>query len=181
MKWFIAMMAVTICSLLVLEASACDPYNSFGNFSASKGKNNFNSFGNVGMQSGVNYQYAAARAKARSARLKPLRIANAKRKREKDLIAYQQRRDERIANRELRQREAAAQQQLLADSRDWSDITGKYTIRAKLISADGQTVQLKKIDGTQIEVAISRLSSADQVWLTAKRIELQNETLLVTR
>lgn len=52
-----------------------------------------------------------------------------------------------------------------AAPRQWSDVTGKFKIRATLVEqADGQ-VQLKKTDGSVISVPIEKLSELDRKWL----------------
>ena len=185
MKWFVIISVFATFPLIAVEAFACNGYKGLGNFSAFGDKNNFNSFANAGCQSAMNYQYAAAiaaqKTAQRNARLKPIRIANAKRIREKNLLALERRRDERIAQREQREREAAAQQELLAESREWSDITGKYTTRAKLIASDGRAVQLLKNDGSKVVVPLSRLSPADRDWLAARDIPLQPDFLLANK
>lgn len=53
----------------------------------------------------------------------------------------------------------------LADSRTWKDATGAFSLDAELVEVSGGKVKLKKSDGTVVEVAISRLSAADQQFL----------------
>ena len=46
--------------------------------------------------------------------------------------------------------------------RTWSDSSGKFQIKAKLVSVAGDTITLLKEDGTEIELPLSKLSEADQ-------------------
>jgi hypothetical protein len=49
-----------------------------------------------------------------------------------------------------------------AESRTWTDITGKFKVTAQFVSFDDQTVQLRRQDESIVGVAIDRLSQADQ-------------------
>lgn len=49
--------------------------------------------------------------------------------------------------------------------REWNDRTGKFSIKAKLISYDGKNVTLKKSDGNVLTIDIAKLSEADQRYL----------------
>ena len=184
MKWFIAITVVAGCSLFALEGFACDGFNGSNKFAFSRNGNNFNSFANAGGPA-INYQYAAMRAAQRNAQLKPIRMANAQRTRERKLAALERRVEIRIAKREQQRRETEAleesRQQMLADSRDWTDITGKYTTRARLIASNDEAVQLLKTDGSKVVVPFSRLSMTDRHWLASQEIPRQSEVLLAAR
>jgi hypothetical protein len=45
--------------------------------------------------------------------------------------------------------------------REWSDATGQFKLAAVLVKVDGETVVLKKKDGQQISLPITKLSEAD--------------------
>lgn len=49
--------------------------------------------------------------------------------------------------------------------RFWTDASGQHRIRATLESVDDGQVKLKKEDGTSIELALEKLSAADQRWI----------------
>jgi S1-C subfamily serine protease len=49
--------------------------------------------------------------------------------------------------------------------REWSDRTGKFSIKAKLITYDGKNVTLKKADGNVLTIDVVKLSDADQRYL----------------
>ena len=49
--------------------------------------------------------------------------------------------------------------------RRWSDATGTFTLRARLIKVDDQTVTLQKPDGTTVDVPLEKLSDADRKYL----------------
>lgn len=49
-----------------------------------------------------------------------------------------------------------------AESRQWSDATGKFKIKAEFVSLENGTVTLKKEDGEEIEIELKKLSIADQ-------------------
>ena len=51
------------------------------------------------------------------------------------------------------------------DLREWTDRTGKYTIRASFVSTDGKQVRLKRSNGKIISVPISKLNAAGQQYL----------------
>ncbi len=51
------------------------------------------------------------------------------------------------------------------DFRTWNDGSGKFAIKAKLVSAEGGTVVLEREDGTEIEIERKKLSPADQKFL----------------
>lgn len=48
-----------------------------------------------------------------------------------------------------------------AGARTWKDASGKFEIEAEFVSADSTMVVLKKADGTEVEIALSKLSAAD--------------------
>jgi hypothetical protein len=49
--------------------------------------------------------------------------------------------------------------------RQWSDVSRKFKIKAKLASADKQTIQLEKEDGNMVAVPFEKLSEADQAFI----------------
>lgn len=50
--------------------------------------------------------------------------------------------------------------------RRWSDTTGTFTIRAKLIGLDDREVTLRKPDGSTLQVPLEKLSEADRKYLS---------------
>jgi len=60
-----------------------------------------------------------------------------------------------------------------AETRTWSDASGKYRIEAELVYAGDGNVRLKKTDGRVVTVPLSKLSDADRRfvrdWLAEKR------------
>jgi hypothetical protein len=58
-----------------------------------------------------------------------------------------------------------------ADSRTfrtWTDVTGQFKVEAELVSAAGGSVQLKKKDGSLVNVPLDKLSAADRDFLAAE-------------
>jgi hypothetical protein len=53
----------------------------------------------------------------------------------------------------------------LARPRTWSDSTGAFKLKAILVEVTGETVTLRKGDGQEVQVPISRLSQQDQALL----------------
>jgi len=49
--------------------------------------------------------------------------------------------------------------------RTWSDSTGKFKIKGKLVGVEGGTVTLEKEDGSQLEIELKKLSQADQKFI----------------
>src|SRR6516165_9685106 len=49
--------------------------------------------------------------------------------------------------------------------RTWSDSTGKFKIKAKLVGVEGETVTLEKDDGSQLEIELEKLSPADKKFI----------------
>lgn len=49
--------------------------------------------------------------------------------------------------------------------REWSDITGRFSIKATFVTLIGQGVKLKKSDGTTITVPLAQLSKEDQAYV----------------
>ena len=49
--------------------------------------------------------------------------------------------------------------------RTWRDSSGKFEIEATLVSFKGQTVTLKKKDGSTIRVLLKKLSDEDQKFI----------------
>ncbi|QDT09344.1 SHD1 domain-containing protein [Planctomycetes bacterium K23_9] len=58
-----------------------------------------------------------------------------------------------------------AQDGLSSSERLWTDSTGRFQVKAKLIRKDPTQVVLKKSDGRTIEIPIARLSKANQTYL----------------
>lgn len=56
----------------------------------------------------------------------------------------------------------------VAKLRTWKDSTGKFSIQATFVSLDGDALKIKREDGREVTVPLSRLSQADQDY--AKRI-----------
>jgi len=50
--------------------------------------------------------------------------------------------------------------------RDWTDSTGKHTIRARLVGANGEQIRLKRPNGKVVSVPISKLDQAAQQYLS---------------
>lgn len=50
--------------------------------------------------------------------------------------------------------------------REWSDASGSFKVKASFLGKEGQAVKLKKSDGLVIKVPISKLSEADQKFLS---------------
>jgi thiol-disulfide isomerase/thioredoxin len=55
--------------------------------------------------------------------------------------------------------------QTVSQSREWKDVSGKFSINAELVGLANGKVTLKKAGGTTINVPVERLSSQDQEWL----------------
>lgn len=55
--------------------------------------------------------------------------------------------------------------------RSWKDATGKFSVDAELIEVREQSVRLKKNDGSEIEVPISKLSKGDREFLASRKHE----------
>ena len=49
--------------------------------------------------------------------------------------------------------------------RTWEDTSGKFRVDAVLVSVDNDRVTLKKKDGKQVTLAVSKLSDEDQEYL----------------
>ncbi len=56
----------------------------------------------------------------------------------------------------------------VAATRTFTDSTGKHKVEAEFVGFANGEVQLKKSDGTEVNVRISRLSSADQKWVRSE-------------
>jgi WD40 repeat protein len=52
-----------------------------------------------------------------------------------------------------------------AETRTWSDASGKFKIQAKFVSNDNGKVTLEKSDGTEMEIDLKKLSAADQKYI----------------
>jgi len=57
---------------------------------------------------------------------------------------------------------------LAAESRTWTDKTGKFTITAELVAVQDGIVVLRQADGTQLTVPIKQLSPADRELIEGK-------------
>ncbi len=53
--------------------------------------------------------------------------------------------------------------------RTWTDITGRYTTVARFSGMVNESVVLRKLDDTRVEVPVSQLSAADQDWVESRR------------
>ncbi len=53
----------------------------------------------------------------------------------------------------------------VAPAREWTDATGKFSIKAELVDVRDGKVRLKKADGNVIAVPVAKLSKADQKYL----------------
>lgn len=53
-----------------------------------------------------------------------------------------------------------------ADMRTWSDASGKFKIQGKYISNEKGKITLERPDGTEMEIELKKLSTADQKWVT---------------
>ncbi len=51
------------------------------------------------------------------------------------------------------------------EKRTWTDVTGKFSVDAKISSRTATHVTLVKEDGKEVKLPIDKLSSADQKWL----------------
>lgn len=49
--------------------------------------------------------------------------------------------------------------------RTWTDVTGKFKIEAELLNFDGKKVTLKKTDGSESDLPLSKLSKADREYV----------------
>jgi outer membrane protein assembly factor BamB len=54
---------------------------------------------------------------------------------------------------------------LAAAPRTWTDPTGQFRIEAEFVDYGEGTVRLKKTDGSELSVAMNKLSAADQQWV----------------
>jgi peroxiredoxin len=57
---------------------------------------------------------------------------------------------------------------LAAESRTWTDKTGKFTITAELVAVQGGNVVLRQSDGSQLTIPIKQLSLADRELVEGK-------------
>ncbi|WP_425615446.1 SHD1 domain-containing protein [Anatilimnocola sp. NA78] len=58
--------------------------------------------------------------------------------------------------------EAIAAAGKLAGLRTWTDASGKFTIEAEFVTTNGERVELKKADGSVVQMPLERLSGGDQ-------------------
>lgn len=64
----------------------------------------------------------------------------------------------------------AAAQKSLVTSREWTDATGQFTVKASLLAIDGDVLTLRQEDGSEVEIEIGQLSRIDRlVALRARR------------
>lgn len=54
---------------------------------------------------------------------------------------------------------------IAADMRTWSDATGKFKIQGKFVSNEKGKITLEKPDGTEMEIELKKLSTADQKYV----------------
>jgi hypothetical protein len=54
---------------------------------------------------------------------------------------------------------------IAADMRTWSDASGKFKIQGKFVSNDKGKITLEKPDGTEMEIELKKLSTADQKYV----------------
>jgi hypothetical protein len=61
--------------------------------------------------------------------------------------------------------------------REWTDQSGKFKVKAKLIQATRSEIEIEREDGKRLSVAFNRLSEADQVFLKiwAKSTQAESE------
>src|SRR5688500_899300 len=55
-----------------------------------------------------------------------------------------------------------------AETRKWKDTTGKYEIEAEFVDFSDGKVTLKRTDGSDVSVPMTRLSGADQAFVRAE-------------
>lgn len=63
-----------------------------------------------------------------------------------------------------------------SELRTWQSANGKFTIRAELIEVSGNSVSLKREDGKIVDVPLSKLSKADQSYVTDRADVRQTDT-----
>lgn len=68
-----------------------------------------------------------------------------------------------------------AQDGIANEERQWTDSTGRFQVKAKLIQQDGRQVVLKTSDGRTIKIPIDRLSQANQVYLQQLKTDAANK------
>jgi len=69
---------------------------------------------------------------------------------------------------------------LHAEPRTWTDATGRFSVEAELVEHDADRVLLKKLDGEQVAVPLSKLSPADRRYvndLAERRADKSRVTL----
>ncbi len=54
------------------------------------------------------------------------------------------------------------------ESRDWSDVTGSYSVHAAFVCLANDMVTLVKLNGDSIDVPLAKLSEADRDWIMAQ-------------
>ena len=71
----------------------------------------------------------------------------------------------RVSNDDIKAAAARKSKTLSDGMRTWTDVTGKFKTKAKLLGIQGRNVVLKKEDGKRITVPFDKLSRADQIYL----------------
>ncbi|MDG3005126.1 SHD1 domain-containing protein [Paludisphaera mucosa] len=59
--------------------------------------------------------------------------------------------------------------------RTWKDVSGRFKIQARYAGVDGENVNLKKADGSQVQVLLDRLCSADRNYVAEQQKKLAEE------
>ena len=59
--------------------------------------------------------------------------------------------------------------------RTWTDSTGKFKIKAELVSQEGETINLKKAGGKAVQLPIDRLSKRDQQFVEQLLLQRKND------
>lgn len=56
-----------------------------------------------------------------------------------------------------------------AETRTWTDSTGKFKIQAEFVSEQNGNVTLRQTDGSEVEIPVNKLSKPDQDYLKTQR------------
>lgn len=70
---------------------------------------------------------------------------------------------------------------MIAGLRLWTDQTGEYTTEAELVASNGDAIRLRKRDGSEVTVSISKLSRGDQAWLDTEYPSISPSVMLAMR
>ena len=89
---------------------------------------------------------------------------------EKEKAAEIDRRDKELAKQaaalEEIERKRAEEERQKALTRTWRDGTGRFSVTGVLIEVlPGPKAKIKREDGVTIEIYVSKLSSADRIWI----------------